>query len=129
MPAAAATNFCFSEWINEDLTYAFIHAVQAAFPLKAPKAEAPPEAGALEEVEAVRRAFGIRDINLVKPGIGEATRVLLRRLPWKMLVHSKNDGAHLGHLYQLASEKGVPLVEYPLRHYRACGLIQELADT
>ena len=56
-------------------------------------------------------------------------RVLLRRLPWKVLVHSLEDPEHLGHLYQLAAEKEIPLEVYPLRHYRACGLIRELADT
>ena len=73
--------------------------------------------------------FGIRDINLIKPSIGEATRVLLRRVPWKVLVHSLRDEAHLGHIYQLAREKGAELVEYPLENYRACGLIRDLADT
>ena len=61
-------------------------------------------------------------------GIGEATRVLLRRLPWKLLVHSTADEARLGHLYQLAKEKGVEVVSYPLRNYLACGLIRALAD-
>lgn len=44
------------------------------------------------------------------------------------LVHSSDDSEHLGHLYQLAFEKGVQLKEYPLKSYRACGLIQSLAD-
>ena len=83
----------------------------------------------MEEVENIRRDFGIHDINLVKPSIGEATRVLLRRVPWKVLVHNLDDAEHLGHLYQLAAEKGVELVQYPLVHYRACGLIKEMADT
>ena len=43
--------------------------------------------------------------------------------------HSLRDEAHLGHIYQLAREKGVELVEYPLENYRACGLIRDLADT
>ena len=67
-------------------------------------------------------------MNLIKPGIGEATRVLLRRLPWKILVHSLRDEEHLGHLYQLAKEKGAPLEIYPLKNYKACGLIRRLAD-
>lgn len=46
-----------------------------------------------------------------------------------VLVRSLDDEAHLGHLYQLAREKGVPLVERPLEHYRACGLIRALADS
>ena len=121
----------YPELRDQDWTYRFIDAVQSAFPADPP---APPPASscreaALAEIERVRADFGIRDVNLVKPGIGEATRVLLRRLPWKALVHSLDDDAHLAHLYQLAREKGVPLVVYPLRHYRAVGLIRELADT
>ena len=120
----------YSELMGEDLTYAFIDAVTDAFPERASvEPPRPADDGAFREVEAIRRHFGIRDVNLVKPGIGEATRVLLRRLPWKILVHSLEDPERLGHLYQLAEEKGTPLEVYPLRHYRACGLIRELADT
>ena len=68
------------------------------------------------------------DINFVKPSIGETTRVLLRRMPWKILVRSKRDEEHLGHIYQLAKEKGIEVIEYPLTNYRACGLIQSIAD-
>lgn len=119
----------YPELIGQDVTYRFIDAVAAKFPRRGmPPAAADPE-GAAREVEAIRQAFGISDINLVKPGIGEATRVLLRRLPDRVLVHSLSDDAHLGHLYRLASEKGVALTEYPLRHYRACGLIRALGDT
>jgi hypothetical protein len=39
------------------------------------------------------------------------------------------DEEHLGHLYQLAAEKGVPCEVYPLVNYRACGIIKSLADT
>lgn len=114
----------------QDLTYHFIDTVAAHFPAAAPQMQEPPKAActAVEEVQAICRDFGIADVNLVKPGIGEATRVLLRRLPWQVLVHSLTDEEHLGHLYQLAQEKNVPLQVYPLQNYRACGLIQNLAD-
>ena len=36
---------------------------------------------------------------------------------------------HLGHIYQLAKEKNVTVIEYPLSNYRACGIIKSLADT
>lgn len=52
--------------------------------------------------------------------------MLLRRVPWKILVHSLSDTEHLCHIYQLATEKGIPLEVYPLRYYKACGLIQNL---
>ncbi|MBR3746420.1 MAG: hypothetical protein IKN27_05605, partial [Selenomonadaceae bacterium] len=53
--------------------------------------------------------------------------VLLRRVPWKILVTSLHD-ENLEHLYQLAREKSVPLEIYPLNNYKACGLIRKLAD-
>ena len=68
------------------------------------------------------------DINLVKPGIGETTRVLLRRQPWKILVNSLDDKKNLAHIYQLAKEKNIPVIQYPLQCYKACGLIKSMAD-
>ena len=121
----------YRELMGQDLTYQFIDAIQAHFPRSASAAPPPRRSGrtGLEEVERIGADFGIRDINLIKPSIGEATRVLLRRVPWRVLVHSLRDEAHLGHIYQLAREKGVELAEYPLENYRACGLIRDLADT
>lgn len=113
---------------EKDRTYEFIDTITARFPESPRSTEPVSGRTGLEEAEEIARAFGIRDINLVKPGIGEATRVLLRRVPWKLLVRSLDDQAHLGHLYQLAAEKGVELEEYPLQNYRACGLIKKLAD-
>ena len=120
----------YRELMDEDLTYSFIDAVERRFPPEGGCPEGAPDASASagEEIDGICARFGIGDRNLVKPGIGEATRVLLRRVPWKVLVHSLSDEDHLGHLYQLAEEKGVPLEEYPLARYRACGLIRALAD-
>ena len=74
--------------------------------------------------------FRIPVINLLIPGIGEATIVVLRRLPWKLLVRKElREYRALAHLIRLAKEKEVPVEDYPLRHYKACGLIQRLADT
>ena len=111
----------YRELMDQDLTYQFIDTIQAHFPAGAEPAPPSRRSGqtGLEEVRRIGADFGIRDINLIKPSIGEATRVLLRRVPWKIL----------GHIYQLAREKGVELAEYPLENYRACGLIRDLADT
>lgn len=84
----------------------------------------------LDEVKAIAQRFAVEDINLIKPGIGETTRVLLRRIPWKILVDecAWRDGA-LRHIFRLAEEKQVPVETYPLKHYRCCGIIKKLADT
>ena len=120
----------YSQWREQDQTYAFLNTVADRFPDTRPRQEEERtfSQSAAEEVSSICAHFGLQDRNLVKPGIGEATRVLLRRMPWMILVRSLHDAEHLGHLYQLAKEKGTRLVEYPLEHYRACGLIQALAD-
>lgn len=121
---------CYPQLLEKDLTYGFIDEIVSHFSLEdvPPPAPAEGDGSALEEVDRICREFSIADRNLVKPSIGEATRVLLRRVPWMVLVRSMEDEDHLGHIYQLAKEKGVALVEYPLVHYRACGLIRSMAD-
>ena len=118
----------YKELMNEDLTYYFIDAVEKCFETAAPINDSGTGVSGMDEVCEICAKYGIDDINLVKPSIGEATRVLLRRVPWKILVHSLDDHEHLGHLYQLADEKGIQLEVYPLKNYRACGLIKKLAD-
>ncbi len=119
----------YRELTADDRTYEFIETIERHFPAIAPIIHEESDGDGMDEVKKICREFGIADIHLVKPSIGEATRVLLRRLPWKVLVHSLTDEEHLGHLYRLAEEKQVEVVEYPLRHYRACGIIRSLADT
>ena len=120
----------YGELADKDLTYTFINAVESCFSSElSMERESKLTMSGMDEVNSICRDFNIKDINLVKPSIGEATRVLLRRMPWKVLVHSLEDHEHLGHLYQLAEEKGVPLVEYPLNNYRACGLIRSFTDS
>lgn len=122
----------YKELIAKDRTYEFIEAVESKFDYSRKMPEKENTAGfrgGIEEVNEIAKKFGIDDINLIKPSIGEATRVLLRRVPWKLLVHSLNDNEHLAHLYQLAKEKGVEVEEYPLKNYKACGIIRNLSDT
>ena len=119
----------YSELKDEDLTYQFIESIEKCFRFDLPwNIDLSAKINGIDEISRICEEFDIADMNLVKPSIGEATRVLLRRLPWKILVHSLTDNEHLGHLYQLAKEKGVEVIEYPLVNYRACGLIKKLAD-
>lgn len=121
----------YEEFEQEDLSDFFLKAVEDAertgFSFAEPAEQV--EFTALDEVRSIALQYDISDINLVKPSIGEATRVLLRRVPWKILVHSLDDTAYLGHIYQLAAEKNVPLEVYPMHYYKACGLIRQLADS
>lgn len=70
---------------------------------------------------------GITDVNLIKPGIGEATRVLLRRVP-RLLILRNPYAKDVAHLKILASEKSVPLVIDVNLPYQAVSLIQSALD-
>ncbi|MGH8475978.1 MAG: cysteine protease StiP family protein [Methylococcales bacterium] len=104
--------------------------------------QALPEAVRRESTETVDRAelqticnrfladiatrFGILDRNRIKPGIGEATRVLLRRVPHLLLLRDPKDPA-VQHLGLLAREKQVPVLTDTRLPYRAVSLIQEIS--
>ncbi|MEU3788684.1 phosphoribosyltransferase [Streptomyces fructofermentans] len=73
-------------------------------------------------VERISEEYEIHDVNLVKPGVGETTRVLLRRVPWKILARA-GAGADLDHVRLLAEQRGVPVEEVAELPYTCVGLI------
>ncbi|MGP3771962.1 phosphoribosyltransferase [Streptomyces sp. SDT5-1] len=73
-------------------------------------------------VERISEEYGIHDVNLVKPGVGETTRVLLRRVPWKILARA-DAGADLDHVRLLAEQRGVPVEVVDELPYSCVGLI------
>jgi hypothetical protein len=73
-------------------------------------------------VERISEEYEIHDVNLVKPGVGETTRVLLRRVPWKILARA-GAGADLDHVRLLAQQRGVPVEEVDELPYTCVGLI------
>ncbi|NKS99436.1 ATP/GTP-binding protein [Rhodococcus hoagii] len=75
-------------------------------------------------VDAVRAEYGISSVNFVKPGVGETTRVLLRRIPWRVLVRDADAPEH-AHIRLLAAARGVPVEVVPDLAYACMGLIKE----
>jgi hypothetical protein len=75
----------------------------------------------------IKERFGIEDENLIKPGIGEATRVLLRRLPERVMVRDPST-PEVAHLLQLAREKEVQWDVDPSLPYQAISLIKGVTD-
>lgn len=119
----------YGQLAQEDLSEEFLETICARFERNNPPDEVNPHTSGLEEVERMAKVFGVKDINLIKPGIGETTRVLLRRVPWKVLVSAESKGdASLAHILRLAEEKNVPVEYYPMSNYKTCGIIERLAD-
>ena len=83
----------------------------------------------IHEVALLKNNYNVKDINFVKPGIGETTRVLLRRVPDLVLINEKNkDDVELKPIIQLAKDKNVNIEYINLIHYKCCGIIKNLAD-
>lgn len=119
----------YGELKESDLSYQFIDAIEKCF-MKEPKEdEFKLEGFGIDEVRRIAGKYGIDDINLIKPGIGEATRVLLRRVPWKVLIDERyKEEPQLEHLLRLAQEKNVPVEYCPLHYYKCCGIIKKFVD-
>ena len=80
-----------------------------------------------KDVNFIKETFNVTDINFIKPGIGETTRVLLRRVPDMVLVDNLNN-PNLKHILVLAEEKNIPVKELQLNAYSCCGIIKNLKD-
>jgi hypothetical protein len=74
-------------------------------------------------VARIAAEFGLDSPHLIKPGAGEATRVLLRRLPWLVLVRPDCRDM-LEHLLLLAKERDVEVGDYPDMPYSCVGLVR-----
>lgn len=121
----------YKELKEQDVSYSFIQAIEEQFDYNAKEQQTiirEPESGA-NEVKALAKRYNISDINLIKPGIGETTRVLLRRVPWKVLINEnfKNDIV-LEPIRRLALEKQVQMEYVAMNNYKTCGIIKKLAD-
>jgi hypothetical protein len=116
----------YAELAGTDVSNDFLDTVSAEF-ARVSDTPAPPDRAAdhagWAAVERIVDAYGIGDANLVKPGVGETTRVLLRRVPWKVLVRAGAPAADLAHVRLLAERRGVPVEEVDGLSYNCVGLI------
>lgn len=80
-----------------------------------------------KDVNMIKEKYNVENINFIKPGVGETTRVLIRRIPYKILVKDLNDKS-LQHIFVLAKEKNVEVEEKDLVGYRCCGIIKNMKD-
>ncbi|WP_255622623.1 cysteine protease StiP family protein [Pseudonocardia sp. DSM 110487] len=109
-----------------DVSNDFLDAVTAEFtgvPGTAPPTDRVADFAGRAAVDRIVDDYGIGDANLVKPGVGETTRVLLRRVPWRVLVRAGAPVADLAHVLLLAKRRGVPVEEVADLPYTCVGLV------
>lgn len=116
-----------------DLSRHFIDTVAARFPEVADEvsarwpalwaADRTPTWAGWAAVERIAKRYDIPDVAMVKPGVGEATRVLLRRVPWRVLI-APGKADELEHVLALADARGVPVEELPGLPFSCVGLVR-----
>lgn len=113
-----------------DRSYEFIKRVERHFDFFASTTSVEKrKSNGMEDVKRLQQIYGIEDINLIKPGIGESTRVLLRRVPDVVIINETDKASKdLQPIYRLCKEKQIPIQYDHLKHYKVCGIIKNLAD-
>jgi hypothetical protein len=113
-----------SGWFLDQVGGTFAHVV--AQPLRTePRAQR-----ARETQDWLRRCMAhhaITDVNLVKPGVAEATRVLLRRVPDRLIVRDPH-APDLQHLLVLAEARAVRVEVDPTLPFQAAALIRSCLE-
>lgn len=126
----------YQEFAREDLSVWFVDALLTAIQERLNAGYVPcptpidPQRGrerAHRLLAVIKDRFGITDDNLIKPGIGEATRVLLRRVPDRVMVRD-DQAPEVAHLLQLAQEKHIRCDIDPSLPYQAISLIKGFSD-
>lgn len=125
----------YTQWREQDLSQLFIESIVKYFDLVNHEAVTtaqqylnnlePPTWAGIKKIKELQDLFQIPDINMIKPGVGETTRVLLRRIPWKILIDHK-ENPNLQHILLLAKDRKVQVEEFPGMSYSCCGLIKTM---
>ncbi|CAH9018094.1 cysteine protease StiP family protein [Candidatus Nitrosacidococcus sp. I8] len=76
-------------------------------------------------LEKCTKEYGIENINYIKPGIAEATRVILRRIPERILLKNP-DSNQVAHLVFLAKEKQIVIDHKPEMPFAAMAFIKTI---
>jgi hypothetical protein len=121
-----------------DVSHRFLDVVSEQFPAVADRvavdlpalraADRTPTWAGWKTVQRLAEEYGVADVNLVKPGVGETTRVLLRRVPWKVLMR-RDAAPSLGHVLMLADQRGAPIEFVDDMPYSCVGIVRPAATS
>lgn len=119
----------YEDLINEDLSNKFIDTITEEIN-EIIMSRTLNEVGDILEELMIK--YNISDVNKIKPGIGETIRVLLRRIPYKVLIQFRYmHSEELEPVIELCREKNVEIdwiEDESLGNYKCVGLIKELSD-
>lgn len=125
----------YKELLDVDVSNLYVDAIEVEFPtvteaiektlVTLQKEDKTPSWKGMKSMKLIQEKFGINNLHFIKPGVGETTRVLLRRIPWKILINP-NFSNDLTHILMLAKDRNVPVEEFRDMSYSCCGIIKKL---
>jgi hypothetical protein len=120
----------YPQFSDHDVSSDFVGEIEALAPKVRPPSAGPVETGRAERcdraIAGLMERFGVADRNRIKPGIAEATRAVLRRVPERLLLLDPED-ADVAHLVHLARRNGLEIDLLPAGFcYRAVSLIKNV---
>jgi len=116
---------------EHDISQDFIDTIERAKPLHQQDSAWSPEEAAQSSVFCTQlltelmAECEIDDVNRIKPGIAEATRAVLRRVPHAVYIKNLDD-PEVQHIIHLARQADVPVIQRDLKNYRAVTIIKTL---
>lgn len=78
-------------------------------------------------IQRIMARYHVNDINKIKPGVAEATRVMLRRIP-RLLLLRDTQSHDVAHLSVLAREKDIAIIEDKDMPFAAMALIENIKN-
>ena len=128
----------YKELVNIDVSNEYIDAIYQEFPKvifevdehcsKQGFENREPAFWGMKTVRKIQKEFNLSSTHMIKPGVGETTRVLLRRVPWKILMRDPSS-PYVEHIHMLAKEKGIEIIPYENLNYLCCGLIKPMKES
>lgn len=123
----------YPQYAHADMSRSFVDAIAPLAAMAKPRPigdhagqRAALMAGCEAMLETLLTTAGTRDRNRIKPGIAEATRALLRRMPERLLVRDRQD-KDVAHLLHLAASHAIPVETLGQdARYRAVAIIRSL---
>lgn len=128
----------YADWAEHDLSNWFLDCVSADvrrflkvanFPTEPEFRRDGKQSAIMETLIAQMAArFSLTDINRIKPGIGEATRAVMRRMPKHLLLRDPQSKS-TSHLVHIAEQRRIDVIEDPALPVGAVTIIQDLGLT
>ena len=118
-------DYDYSNWFIEEISACFVEKEYQRAELISPEQRQLRHQQTQQAISELMQKFNVSDINRIKPGIAEATRVMLRRVPDLLIVNDPNN-PDIKHLLRIANEKEISIITFPAMPFGACALIKDV---